>query len=192
MVTRTNKRQDIIEAAISILAAGGAEALTASALAERAGVSKANIFHHFARLDDIVLEAFEAFLMGMPSMQPLPGMDLRSWLMALGADTAASMDAEPGLSGAYFGFVAKARTDQQLRAQLQQLAGRAKAQFEAALAVLVPDRLSDEERQALAALILLTGDGLAMHRHLFPDEAASQAAAWTRFVNMICAEGIEA
>lgn len=190
-MTRTTKRQDIIEAAIKLLAAGGAEALTASALAERAGVSKANIFHHFVRLDDIVLAAFEAFLMGMPSMQPLPGMDLHTWLMALGADTAASLDAEPGLSGAYFGFVAKARTDHELREQLQQLAGRAKSQFEVALAALAPDRWSDAERQALAALILLTGDGLALHRHLFPDQAASQAAAWARFVNMICAEGAE-
>ena len=185
---KPNKRQDIVEAAIGLLAEGGGEALTASALAERAGVSKANVFHHFARLDDIVLEAFEAFLIGMPSMQPPPGMALRDWLMALGADTAASMDADPALSGAYFGFVAKARTDAQLREKLAELALRVRGQFEAALVELAPDRFSEAERQALAALILVTGDGLALHRHLFPDQAASQAAAWTRFVEMICAK----
>ena len=185
---KPNKRQDIVEAAIGLLAEGGGEALTASSLAERAGVSKANVFHHFARLDDIVLEAFEAFLIGMPSMQPPPGMALRDWLMALGADTAASMDADPALSGAYFGFVAKARTDAQLREKLAELALRVRGQFEAALVELAPDRFSEAERQALAALILVTGDGLALHRHLFPDQAASQAAAWTRFVEMICAK----
>ena len=185
---KPNKRQDIVEAAIGLLAEGGGEALTASALAERAGVSKANVFHHFARLDDIVLEAFEAFLIGMPSMQPPPGMALRDWLMALGADMAASMDADPALSGAYFGFVAKARTDAQLREKLAELALRVRGQFEAALVELAPDRFSEAERQALAALILVTGDGLALHRHLFPDQAASQAAAWTRFVEMICAK----
>lgn len=187
-MSRTNKRQDIVEAAIGLLADGGSEALTASALAERAGVSKANVFHHFARLDDIVLEAFEAFLMNMPSMQPAPDMTLRDWLMALGADTTASMDADPALSGAYFGFVAKARADAHLREKLAELALRVRGQFEAALMALAPDRFSEPERQALAALILITGDGLALHRHLFPDEAASQAAAWARFVEMICAK----
>tara|TARA_R100000365_G_C2724924_1_gene56482 strand:+ start:135 stop:710 length:576 start_codon:yes stop_codon:yes gene_type:complete len=187
-MSRTNKRQDLVEAAVGLLAEGGGEALTASALAERAGVSKANVFHHFARLDDIVLEAFEAFLMNMPSMQPAPDMELRDWLMALGADTTASMDADPALSGAYFGFVAKARTDAHLREKLAALALRVRGQFAAALGELVPDRFSETERQALAALILVAGDGLALHRHLFPDQVSSQAAAWARFVEMICAK----
>ncbi len=187
-MSRTNKRQDIIEAAIGLLAEGGGEALTASALADRAGVSKANVFHHFARLDDIVIEAFGAFLMGMPSMQPAPDMKLRDWLVALGADTTASMDADPALSGAYFGFVAKARTDAHLREKLAALALRVREQFEAALMALAQERPSEAERQALAELILVTGDGLALHRHLFPDQAASQAAAWARFVDMICAK----
>ena len=189
-MNKTNKRQAVIEAAIKLLAEGGGEALTASALAERAGVSKANVFHHFARLDDVVLAAFEAFLMGMPSMEPPPGMALRDWLMALGADTTASMDADPALSGAYFGFVAKARTDAHLREKLAELAMRARAQFEAALAELAPDRFSEAERKGLAKLILITGDGLALHRHLFPDQAASQTAAWARFVDVICAREV--
>ena len=97
------------------------------------------------------------------------------------------MAADPSLSGAYFGFVAKARTDAQLREKLAELAMRFRAQFEAALSALAPGRFSQAERQALAALILVTGDGLALHRHLFPDQAAIQAAAWARFVEMICA-----
>ncbi|MCP8884784.1 TetR family transcriptional regulator [Devosia sp. XJ19-1] len=186
-MTKPSKRQDLVAAAIQLLAEGGSEALTAGALAARAGVSKANVFHHFPRLDEIVLEAFELFVMGMPSMQPQSGMDLRSWLQALGRETTASMDTEPDLAAAYFGFVAKARTDAQLNARLAEIAAAARRQFEASLDLLAPRRFAPEERAALAALILMTGDGLALHRHLFPDQAASQAAAWSGFVEMVCA-----
>ena len=185
---RSSKRQAIIEAAIAVLAEGGSDALTASAVAERAGVSKANVFHHFERLEDIVLEALEAFLMAMPSMWPAPGTRLRDWLAALGADTTAQMEADPALSGAYFAFVGRARGNPALRHRLAEIAEAAQAHFEAVLAQLASDRFTPGERRSLAGLILLTGDGLALHRQLFPERAAEQAAAWSAFVDRIAPE----
>jgi AcrR family transcriptional regulator len=186
-MSKPSKRADIVEAAIGLLAQGGSEALSASALAERAGVSKANVFHHFPRLDELVLEAFEAFIMGMPSMRPGPDMTLRDWLTALGTETSAAIGAEPDLSGAYFGFVARARSDAGLRSRFAQIVQAAREQFETALALVAPDRFSVAERQTLAQLILLTGDGLALHRQLFPEQAEQQNAAWACFVDQICA-----
>jgi AcrR family transcriptional regulator len=58
-MVRSSSRQSIVQAATALMSAGGPDALTASALAEAAGVSKATLFHHFESLDDIVLEAFE-------------------------------------------------------------------------------------------------------------------------------------
>ncbi len=185
-MNKPSKRADIVEAAIGLLAQGGSEALSASALAERAGVSKANVFHHFPRLDEVVLEAFEAFVMGMPSMRPGPDMTLRDWLVALGAETSAAIGAEPDLSGAYFGFVAKARSDAALRSRFAQIVQAARDQFETALALVAPEQVPVAERKPLAQLILLAGDGLALHRQLFPEQAEEQNAAWTIFVDRIC------
>ncbi|UYN98309.1 MAG: TetR family transcriptional regulator [Devosia sp.] len=185
-MVKSSKRGDIVAAAVALLAEGGSEALTASALAGRAGVSKANVFHHFPRLEDIVLEAFEAFIMGMPSMWPAPGMALRDWLLALGADTTGTVEADPALAGAYFGFVARARTDARLRNRLAEIIAAARAHFEAVLAELAPDRFPPAERRAMAELILITGDGLALHRQLFAEQADDQTSAWGRLVDMIC------
>lgn len=182
---RENKRQAIIDAALALLAEGGDAALTASALAARAGVSKANVFHHFPRLDDIVIEALETFLMGMPSMWPAPETPLRDWLMALGADTMTTMEADMALSGAYFAFVARARNNPHLRQRLAEITRGAQAHFEAVLAQLAPDTFTAQQRQALAGLILVAGDGLALHRQLFPERKREQAAAWRAFVEMI-------
>lgn len=182
---RISKRQDIVEAAIRLIAEGGAEGLTASALAEAAGVSKANIFHHFARLDDIVLAALERFLLGMPGMQPAPRATLRDWLLSLGADTAAQIEGNTRLAGAYFGFIARARADEQLRLRIGEIADAAVSQFDAALEQLAPGRFAPAGRRALATLILLTGDGLAIHRQLFPEKAEGHAQAWVAFVDQI-------
>lgn len=182
---RQNKRQAIIDAAIQILAGQGPEALTASALAARAGVSKANIFHHFSSIEEIVLAALEAFLMEMPSMWPDPGTSLRAWLLALGADTSSQMEADPALSGAYFAFAARAQSNPALRQRLAEIAASAQDHFESVLSQLAPDVIGPAERRALAGLILLTGDGLALHRQLFPERAAEQTAAWQTFVDHV-------
>jgi len=183
--TRAGKRDAIIAGAMRILARDGAAGLTAASLAREAGVSKANVFHHFETLNAVVLAAFEVFLLGMDGMRPLPGTRLRDWLLALGTETAAQMDDDPALSGAYFAFAARARTDPDLRRRLAQLVETVEGRFADALALLAPERFTTAERSRLAALILITGDGLALHRQLFPERRDSQLAAWLDFVDSI-------
>ena len=52
-------RDDIIHAACDIIAEQGYDALTAAALATRAGISKGGLYHHFERMGDIVIAAYE-------------------------------------------------------------------------------------------------------------------------------------
>ena len=135
---RPNSRQQIVDAAIRLMAEGGAEALTASALAEAAGVSKANLFHHFASLDDIVLVAFEQFIMGMQSVTGVPPASLRQWLIELGAEAADTIAQQATLSGAYFAFASRAQSDPRLRARLEELATMAENAFVEIIGQLAP------------------------------------------------------
>lgn len=187
-MSRAGKRDEIVAAAVRLMAREGAAGLTAVNLAREAGVSKANIFHHFETLNAVVLAAFEAFLLGMQAMHPEPGTPLRDWLLVLGAETVAQMDADPQLAGAYFAFATRAQSDPDLRLRLTRLVQTAELQFAAGLELLAPATFSDAERRDLAALILITGDGLAMHRQLFPDRSESQRAAWRAFVDNIAPE----
>lgn len=170
------------------MSAGGPEALTASALAEAAGVSKATLFHHFESLDDIVLEAFEQFIMGLASIHGTPPATLRAWLLALGSDTTTAMDEAPRLNRAYFAFVARAQSDARLRQRLKEIVSGVVAAFTVNIARYRP-KATAAENAALASLVLIAGDGLAIHRGLFAERAASQEAAWRAFVDFIAPEG---
>ena len=178
------RKQDIIDAAIALLAAHGPAGLTASALAKAAGVSKANLFHHFASLDDVVIAAFEQFILGMETLRGAPPDSLRAWLLALGTETESAIGESAQLTSAYFGFIARAPSDVRLKGRIAELIGAAETAFAATLAAFMPDR-STAEIAALATLILLAGDGLAVHIHLFPERAARYRAAWEALVDTI-------
>lgn len=173
---------------MELMSVGGPEALTASALARAAGVSKATLFHHFETLDDIVLEAFEQFVMALPSVSGEAPASMRAWLLALGSDTTATVGGAPRLSRAYFAFVSRAQSDSRLRHRLAEIIDSVVSAFEARVAGFKPDSPS-EARSALASLLLIAGDGLAIHRGLFPERAASQEAAWRAFVDLIAPRG---
>jgi AcrR family transcriptional regulator len=184
---RTTKRQDIIEAAVRLMAEGGPEALTSSALAAAAGVSKANLFHHFGTLDDIVLAAFEQFVLGLESVRGAPPASLRDWLLGLGAETTTTMSDAPQLSRGYFAFAARGFSDEALRRRIGEIVNMAADAFGEAIRAFRPSA-SDAEVRALAGLVLIAGDGLALHRGLFPETAERQDAAWRLFVDLIAPE----
>ncbi len=50
------RRTQIVESAISIAAAGGARAITTSAISKKVGFSEANIYRHFKNKDEILFE----------------------------------------------------------------------------------------------------------------------------------------
>jgi AcrR family transcriptional regulator len=187
VVARRSRKSDIVDAAIRLMAAGGSEALTASALARAAGVSKANLFHHFASLDDIVLAAFESFFMGLDSLAgPLPAT-LRAWLLGVGAEAGQVAGDQPQLGGAYLAFLSRAKSEPRLRARVKQIAEGAEAALAQIIATLAP-QMDGARVRALAALVLFAGDGLALHRDLFPDRGQSQAEGWRLFVDVIAPE----
>lgn len=187
-MARASSRQTIIDAAIELMSRGGPEALTASALADAAGVSKATLFHHFQALDDIVLEAFEQFIMGLESVRGTPPVTLRAWLLALGSDTTMAVDEAPRLNRAYFAFVSRAQSDPRLRQRLEEIVSGVVEAFAQSIGHYRP-AAATADNAALANLVLIAGDGLAIHRGLFPKRAPSQEAAWRAFVDLIAPEG---
>lgn len=183
------RKQDIVDAAIRLMASGGPEAFTASALARAAGVSKANLFHHFGSLDDIMLAAFERYIMGLQSVSGPPPGSLREFLLAVGAEAAASIARDTQLASAYFGFMLRAKSDERLRGRLAEIAADAETAFYTFLRQLAPE-MSPAQAQRLAALVLVAGDGLALHRDLFPQRAAAQDGGWRALVDLIAPEEV--
>lgn len=185
MVRREGKKPEIVAAAIRLLGVEGAAGLTAAALAHEAGVSKANLFHHFESLDDIVIVAFEKFMLEMASMTPAPGTSLRGWLLNLGGETVDLIEQRGGEAGAYMAFMARAQSDARLRGKFEAVLVMAEDAFVGVLKMLAPGRWSPVETRNLANLIIVSGDGFVLHRQLFPGRAQSQHAAWLTLVDQI-------
>jgi len=78
-------RQAILRAALATLADKGLEGFSARNVAERAGVSTATLFHHFASLDELQLEAMLLVLDDAMDARPIASEpDARHYLRALG------------------------------------------------------------------------------------------------------------
>lgn len=183
-----NTRADIIHAAIQLLGRGGASGFTASALAAEAGVSKAAIYHHFDGLDAVIVAAFDSFAMQMSVITPPDGMSLCDWLVRFGHDAVAIAEAQRELINAYLVFVTQSLFNPELHSGLSQtLAGIEEATADT-MAELLDCPVSREQLKRVAALTLMTLDGLAMQVALFPERKPAALAAWEEFARQTCAQ----
>ncbi len=139
MKQRRSKRDDILVAAAGLLGRSGIDGFTASALAEAAGVSKANLFHHFKSLDDVVIEAFERFALDMQMLAPPEDMGFRDWLNGIGDASFGIGETGRDMARAYFVFVAKALFDERLRLKVLGTANAASQAFRDLVAHLAPE-----------------------------------------------------
>jgi AcrR family transcriptional regulator len=75
MAGTRDARERILEAAAQLVAAGGLDAATPAAIAERAGAGKMSLYRHFRGKDELVAEALAA-----------RDLDYRAWLVGDPAD----------------------------------------------------------------------------------------------------------
>jgi AcrR family transcriptional regulator len=181
MTNRPNKRDDILAAVVVVLSRDGLQGLSAAALAAEAGVSKANLFHHFGSVDEIVLEAFSRFALGLEMLDPPKGTGLREWLIGMG-DASFGMDAAAtGFSRAYFVFVSKALFDAKLRLQVLGTVNAASDVVQR----IVGEMVGKEDAARLGDLIFMAGDAMALQLLAFPERRERVMAAWALFVDQI-------
>ncbi|MGR3660054.1 MAG: TetR/AcrR family transcriptional regulator [Paracoccaceae bacterium] len=180
MVKRLNKRDDILAAVVVVLSRDGLQGLSAAVLAAEAGVSKANLFHHFSGLDEIVLEAFRRFALGLEMLDPPQGTGLREWLQGMGEASFGMDAAAVGFSRAYFVFVSKALFDPELRLQVLGTVNAASAVVQR-----IVGEMGGTDAERLGDLIFMTGDAMALHLIAFPERRERVIAAWGLFVDQV-------
>ena len=174
---RRDTRNEIIDAAIAILGSEGPDGFSAAALARRVGISKATLFHHFPTVDDIPLAAFERMITELMSQAPSGDADMQDTLAGLGSATFGMVDARRDFLAAWFVFFGKALFDDRLKARLRQegddLIGGMRMLF-------APHANNSGEADAMARLVAMTLDGMALHL-LALDDRSGIEAAWNLF-----------
>lgn len=172
-------RQRILEKAITLLGRRGESGLTASALARAAGVSKANLFHHFASLDDITLAAFDRLMSpesaGDTSARAKPA-GLGEVLGELAARATATVQREHRFLSAYLALFQRALVEPRHRRKARASALAAERKLTAALAASIGPEVASKEIAVLAHLVLSAHDGLGLHALLTRDAEAHRRA----------------
>lgn len=182
-------RQRIEEAAITVLAEAGLDGFTASRLAAAADVSKANLYHHFSGLDEIVLASFERLAMGMFLISPPKGTPLQTWLTEMGHSLIEMPDAQRGAMRAYLVFFMRAMVDDRLRAKIGETLTDSLAAVATIIGELSPRLLDAEELEALARLILIAGDGFVVHAQMLDGDVEALKRSWALLVESIVPKG---
>lgn len=185
-MARRSRRGEIVAAATRLLAREGSDGFSASALALEAGVSKANIFHHFESLEAVVLEAFESAFGEIELFAAPEGKGFADWLSALGTTVLTQVARQQGLLAVYFAVANRALADPVWQARV----GAHIERFRQALAERLswfPECRDPVHRQALAEAILFSLDGLAFHALMAPERRDALTAGWTALARSLSA-----
>jgi len=178
-------RKEILNAALTLLGRGGADAFSAGALAREVNVSKATIFHHFASVDEILLAACDwRKSLELEGHQPTSA---RAYLDGLGEQLVRAAQDDPILLKAQAVFVTRAIFDREMNARLSEGIADMHRLVIKALRARLPSNVSDAEIESIARLAEMALDGLMINLAMRTDERAQLRHNWTLMADLFLA-----
>lgn len=168
------RRDDLVAAAIALVAEGGSEAATVRAIADRAGVTPGLIRHYFNTKDDLTQTAYRTVMerMTQSAVAALSGAPADDPVAQLAAFVTANFRApvlDPVNLSVWAAYLHRSRTDPSINTvhQATYLSYRDRLQ---ALIAALPGRVADadrDRRDAIACNALI--DGLWIEGAALPD-----------------------
>ena len=163
-------RRRILEASLQILGERGRRGLTARAVAERAGVSKGTLFHHFATLDAIPLAAAERLVTEITeSVDAAAYRDARGYLRALGPASLRLVEENAEAMKALNVYLGEAFFDEEYREAVTALFTSALGEIRAGLATHADNAVPRARLDAVALSVTALLDGMTLHALLLGD-----------------------
>ena len=178
-------RNEILDAALSLLGRGGLDAFSAGALAQAASVSKATIFHHFSSVDDILLAACDwRRSLEFEGRQPT---STRAYLDGLGQQLVRAAQDDPILLKAQAVFMGRAIFDRETNARLSSGSADMRRLLVEGLRARIPAGVPDAKIESLARLTEMALDGLMINLVTRADQREQFRSAWTQLVDGLLA-----
>ena len=144
--------------------------MTARAVAERAGVSKGTLFHHFATLDAIPFAAAELLVTQLTAgVDPTQYEDARGYLRALGEASLRLVEENAEVMKALNAYLAEAFFNEEYRQAMAEVYAAALGEVRAGLAVHGGDALPRAHLDAIAIAVAGLLDGMNLHALLVRD-----------------------
>jgi len=176
----------IVEAALRMLGRDGPEAITATALAREARISKATIFHHFRAMDEIPAAALELFWTQVLDQKASKTTSLRGYLEELGEQMFDLAEGKPTFLKTQMVFVTKAMFDRALHRKMEAGWNRMHRRLSSALRARLPRHVSEAEGETLTRLVEMALDGVMLDLAADDSKAGIEKTrrAWARFIQL--------
>ncbi|MBL8794134.1 MAG: TetR/AcrR family transcriptional regulator [Planctomycetia bacterium] len=170
------RREQIVEAAVAVIAAQGLPNLSLSEIEKRAGMSRGQLTYYFPAKEDILLAVFDRLLqlmyqrVGTPQGQPCEQASGWDWVQHLLQTVPDQPHDSPGFHTLQYTFLAQLGHREDFRRRLASLYEEWRTNMGSGLAQDLERRppLRAVEPRALATLIQAILHGLAMQRAVDP------------------------
>lgn len=184
-IPRRSKREALIDATLEILSVDGMAGISAALVAKRAGVSKANLFHHFSGIDELILESFEKFAHSKLAGPTVPDISFAEWLATI-SEVAFTPDGQTArLMRVYLSFSMNAFGNEPIRLRMLELVQISQADLAKSLMSVKETNLSLEEACEIVGLVIVTLDGFFLHMQLTPERGEELRKSWAIFVEIL-------
>lgn len=174
-------RQKILSSAFTLLVEEGPRGITAGKLAAKAQVSKANLFHHFPKIDDVPFALLEEFLGQFSAITYEKKPRSVSELVAfIGKSVLEAPDAHKKIIAASVHFYLRSAHDDAFRAIQERMTKRVVQIFQNTFEEILKRPLTVRERETAPILLAMSMEGLSLYSIVFNDKTQLKKA-WTSF-----------
>lgn len=154
----------ILESSLVIISDKGLVGISAASVAQKAGISKSNIFHHFKSVDSLSQAILKLALESMEhSVDASKFKTVKSYLMALGEVVVQVAGEQMPTYRAFLSFYHESLFNENYRKMIGRFLELTKVKLVSDLKVIIKDHLSDKLTQSFATLIITTLDGIGLH-----------------------------
>lgn len=160
-------RADILTAALELFAEHGFERTGTRAVAARAGVDVALIYHHFGNKDELLVQALALPETARPLLQPLP-VGTADPGRAVAATFLTMWDTDPAIRRQGLAMVRTALSHPRAAELLRH-------SQETAVAAFVQHVVADSDQTLRVGLVAAQLSGLILSRHVIQDRAVADA-----------------
>lgn len=179
-----NTKRKILKAAIDLMGEQGKKGLTASALIERAEISKGALYHHFKSLDQVPFAAFEVFVEDFVAVSYQDYRTGKKYLLSLGENHFKTICERNKLTRAYIAFLESSLDNPEIKKYIEQMVFQLIDYMQEAIFYFYKCRLSKKQKEHLAFLIGVILDGMALY-YLIMEDKSLFMESWKILVKMV-------
>jgi AcrR family transcriptional regulator len=164
-------RQAILTAAFQLLTEEGPKGITAGKLAAKAKISKANLFHHFSRIDDIPFavleELFGQFSTMMSGKRP---KSISEYVYLIGKGVIEAPPQQRKITAAFVHFYVRSAHDEAFRAQQEKTTRQFVQTLANGFEEVLGRSLTAKEREVAPLLVATCLEGMGFLLITFKDK----------------------